>query len=104
MEIVEGEAPGALAELPAPTHVFIGGSGGALRGIIAAAVEKNPAVRIVVNTVTLESTADAIACMRQFRFAEAVQVNVSRSREIGEHRLMTAQNPVTVFTLQGAIG
>ena len=32
--VVEGSAPDALMDLPAPTHVFLGGSGGELKDII----------------------------------------------------------------------
>ena len=103
LEIVEGTAPDALAALPAPTHAFIGGSSGNLREILAALLEKNPAVRIVLNTVTVESQSEAVACAKEYGFEtfEAVTVNVARSKQAGRYHLMTAQNPVTVFVLQG---
>ncbi|MBO6011862.1 MAG: precorrin-6A reductase, partial [Oscillospiraceae bacterium] len=50
--VVCGKAPDALAELPAPTHVFIGGSSGNLVSIMDAALAKNPAARIVITAVT----------------------------------------------------
>ena len=37
---VSGRAPDALQELPAPTHVFVGGSGGALEQILKTALEQ----------------------------------------------------------------
>ena len=100
---VFGSAPEALEDLPAPTHVFIGGSGGNLREIIEVCLSKNPGVRIVINTVTLESQTEAFECASEFGFDvfEAVSVNVSRSRKLGRYNMMTAQNPVMVFTLQG---
>ncbi|MDQ9749141.1 hypothetical protein RFZ03_00390, partial [Acinetobacter baumannii] len=57
LTIVPGHAPEALAALPPPTHVFVGGSGGQMSAILAAARAKNPAVRIVAAAVTLESLA-----------------------------------------------
>ena len=103
LEIVEGTAPEALGELPAPTHAFIGGSSGNLREILAVLLEKNPAVRIVLNTVTVESQSEVTACAKEYGFEkfEAVTVNVARSKQVGRYHLMTAQNPVTVFVLQG---
>ena len=102
IEVVEGEAPGALADLPSPTHVFIGGSSGRLREIIVAAVQKNPAARIVVNTVTMESAAEAFECMNSFEYTDVVQTSVSRAHSVGGYHMMNAMNPVTVFTMQGA--
>ena len=103
IKIVHGSAPEALADLPAPTHVFIGGSGGNLSEIIRECLVKNPDVRIVINTVTLESQAEAFDCASQYHFEyfEAVSVNISRSRKLGRYNMMMAQNPVMVFTLQG---
>ncbi len=103
--VVSGKAPEALAGLPAPTHAFIGGSGGCLRGILDVLLEKNPGVRIVVNTVTLESQAEAFSCAKEYGFDtfEAVTLNVSRSKTAGPYHLMSAQNPVTVFLMQKRI-
>ena len=42
LEIVEGLAPEALKDLPAPTHAFIGGSSGNLKEIVKLLLEKNP--------------------------------------------------------------
>ncbi len=103
--VVSGKAPEALCGLPAPTHAFIGGSGGRLRGILDVLLEKNPGVRIVINTVTLESQAEAFSCAKEYGFDtfEAVTLNVSRSKTAGPYHLMSAQNPVTVFLMQKRI-
>lgn len=102
LEIVPGRAPEACRELPAPTHVFIGGSAGNLREIVALVLEKNPAARLVMTAVTLESAAEMTGIMKEFAFAEtdAVCLNAARSRAAGPYHLMTAQNPVYIFTLQ----
>ena len=55
LEVIKGEAPEALKSLPAPTHVFIGGSSGNLSQIVDLLMEKNPEVRIVINCITLET-------------------------------------------------
>ena len=100
--IVHGCAPDALEALSAPTHAFIGGTGGNLRAILNLLLAKNPNVRIVMNTVTLESQTEAFACAKEFGFEifEAVSVNISRTRKAGSYNLMSAQNPVTVFVMQ----
>lgn len=102
LEIVPGRAPEACRELPAPTHVFIGGSGGGLGEMIALVLEKNPSARLVMTAVTLESVAEMNRAAKEFDFTEVdvACLNVSRGRTAGPYRLMTAQNPVYVFTLQ----
>ncbi len=101
--VVSGSAPEALSDLPAPTHVFIGGSGGNLKEIIEAALLKNPRVRIVLNTVTAETFAEATAAIRALRLQneEIVELNVSRSRKVGAYHMMTAQNPVYIISCEG---
>jgi len=102
LEIISGSAPAACRELPAPGYVFLGGSSGNLREIIALVLEKAPAARIVVSAVTLESVAEMERIVREFSFtdAEITCLNVTRSRKAGAYHLMTAQNPVYLFTLQ----
>ena len=86
-----------------PTHAFIGGSSGNLREILAVLLEKNPDVRIVINAITVETQTEAAECAKLFGFKEyeTVSVNIARSRKLGRYHMMTAQNPVSVITLQG---
>ena len=100
LEVICGTAPEACAGLPAPTHVFLGGTAGNLHAILQTALEKNPQVRIVAAAVTLESAAALTACMAEFSKAECVQMQVSRAKPAGPYHLMQAQNPVFLFTLQ----
>ncbi|MBR4158184.1 MAG: precorrin-6A reductase [Oscillospiraceae bacterium] len=103
VEVIEGEAPEALESLEAPTHVFIGGSSGNLKSILECVLRKNPAARIVMKTVTVESFAEATACLKSMplRDAEFTELNVSRGRKLGRYNLMTAQNPVYVISCTG---
>ena len=101
--VTEGSAPGALRDLPAPTHVFIGGSGGELKAVMELVLEKNPSARIVVNTVTAETFAAALEAVKTLpvRDVEIVELAVSRARKAGSYHLMTAQNPVYLFSCRG---
>ena len=103
VQVIQGAAPDALRDLPAPTHVFVGGSGGELKEILALALEKNPAARIVVNTVTAETFALALDAMKTLPVTEVelVELSVSRGRPVGGYHLMTAQNPVYLFSCKG---
>ena len=100
---VRGAAPEACAGLPAPTHVFIGGSGGRMEEIITLALGKNPGVRIVATAVTLETAAELTACLRRFpaERTEVLSLQAARGRAAGAYHLMTAQNPVYIFVMRG---
>ena len=100
MQIIPGPAPEACRALPAPTHVFLGGTSGSVRDILALLLEKNPHVRIVATAVTLESVSALSSCMADFEIAECVSVQVSKASPLGRYHLMQAQNPVYIFTLQ----
>lgn len=101
--VVPGTAPEVLRALPAPTHVFIGGSSGRLKDILALALEKNPRVRIVINAVTAETFCEALEAMKTLPVGEPdiVQLSAARGRKLGGHHLMTAQNPVFILSCTG---
>lgn len=104
MTVVEGEAPGRLENLPAPTHVFIGGSGGRLPDIIEAVRRKNPRARFVVNAVTLETMAELQRLPEQFpeyEDMELLQVSVAAARKLGRYHLMRGENPVMIAAFGG---
>lgn len=102
---IKGAAPEALAELPVPTHVFIGGSGGRLNEILTFVFEKNPTVTVVLNAVTLETQAEILNCAKRLPLSsfEAVSVSVARARQTGGCHLAAAQNPVWIYTLRGGV-
>ena len=100
LQIVAGAAPEACRALPAPTHVFLGGTAGHAREILALALQKNPHVRIVAAAVTLESVSELTACLQEFSKTETVCVQVARARQAGHYHLMLGQNPVYIFTMQ----
>ena len=92
LHIIPGEAPQALADLPEPTHVFLGGTGRQAKEILACI----PAgVRICATAVTLESVQELAALLPDF---EAAQIAVSRLEKVGGYRMFRAQNPVFVFS------
>ena len=103
LTVVPGLAPEVCRELPAPTHVFIGGSAGNMRQILEEILGKNPNARIVATAVTLESIAELTQCMKAipFAFTEVVSMTVARDRKAGPYHLMMGQNPIFIFTMQG---
>lgn len=102
--VVEGEAPECLPPLPTPTHVFIGGSSGNLMDIIDYLMALNREIRVVLNAVSLETLAEIRELETRYGLELDVrQIQVSRSRKLGSHHLMQAQNPVYIvaFTMNG---
>lgn len=101
--IIEGLAPEALKELPAPTHAFIGGSSGNMKEILELLLEKNPRIRVVINTITLESIGEALQCMKELPFTDVdiAAVSTAKSKALGRYHLMFGQNPVYVVSASG---
>ena len=97
--LVEGLAPAALSDLPAPDAVFIGGSKGSLAAIVDAALDKNPDARICVSAIALESLSAAVTALTaKGRTVQVSQIAVSRAKAVGGLHLMMAQNPIYLIT------
>ena len=97
--LVEGLAPVALSDLPAPDAVFIGGSKGSLAAIVDAALDKNPDARICVSAIALETLSAAVAALTaKGRTVQVSQIAVSRAKAVGGLHLMMAQNPIYLIT------
>ena len=100
MQIVEGRAPDALEALPAPDCVFVGGSGGGMRRILTLAKEKNPAVRVAVTAIALETLEEARHALQDLGFAnvEVSQLAAARGKAVGPYTMLTALNPVFILS------
>ena len=103
LQIIEGTAPEALESLEAPTHAFIGGSSGNMEKILETLLQKNPAVRIVVNCIALESVSEAVQCMKTLPVTdvEIVQLSVSRAKTVGKYHMMMGENPIYIVSCTG---
>lgn len=101
LKAIEGTAPEALFELPPPTHVFLGGSGGKFEDIVETVWTKNPFARIVVNAITVETLAEVSEYVKRHPKIQSdfVQIQSSRGRKAGNYHLMTGMNPVFIMTL-----
>lgn len=106
VQVIEGTAPEALRDLPAPTHVFIGGSSGNLWEILKLCLEKNPSVRVVLNAITLETVSEANRCLKELPFTETeiVQIQAAKAKKAGPYQMMMGQNPVYIFSARGQGG
>ena len=98
ISVITAKAPEQFDELPIPTHVFIGGSGGNMKEILSALYEKNPHMRVVINAITLETICEVKEVISQFKVVneEIVQMQVNRAKQSGKYHLMQAENPVWI--------
>ena len=91
MVVVEGEAPAALAELPDPDRVFVGGGG--LNVLESVMGRLRPDGVVVATYAALDRAAAAAS-----RLGHVVQIAVSRGVPLGGSGALrlAAENPVFV--------
>ena len=99
LRLVEGRAPEALADLPAPDAVFIGGTKGGMEEIVDAVLGKNPRARICISAIAVETLSAAVTALTTRGLeASVTQIAVSRTRPAGGLHLLCANNPTFLIT------
>ncbi len=100
VQLVEGDAPQCLEELPDPDRVFIGGSGGHLWEILELVDQRLAAGgRIVLNAITLDTLTAANEYFGNAGYeVEVVTVNIARTRPLTSYKMFEAYNPVYILT------
>ncbi|MGV9313218.1 precorrin-6y C5,15-methyltransferase (decarboxylating) subunit CbiE [Streptomyces sp. NPDC003691] len=99
LRVVTGSAPGALAGLPRPDAVFIGG-GLTAPGLLDACWQAlGPGGRLVANTVTLESEALLAAAHRRHG-GELVRLATARAVPVGGFTGWRQAMPVTQWAVE----
>ena len=83
LKIVEGAAPGALVDLPAPEAVFIGGGVGAAFPACWEALKRGG--RMVVNAVTIETQGELAELARRYG-GELIQLQFAVATPVGRFR------------------
>ena len=98
LEVIAGEAPEALSDLPVPTHAFIGGTCGRFAEICDLLRMKNPRIRIVVNAVSLETISAVTSYLKEHTplHLDVVQIAAAKAKQLGEFHLLTGMNPVMI--------
>ena len=94
LEIVEAAAPDALAGLPTPDAIFVGGGAGDPAVLDAAARALRPRGRLVVNAVTVKTEA-ALLARHATLGGELTRIAISRAGPIGAETGWRAAMPVT---------
>jgi precorrin-6B C5,15-methyltransferase / cobalt-precorrin-6B C5,C15-methyltransferase len=94
LDVVQGSAPEALASLPPPHAVFVGGGAGAPGVLDAASAALRAGGRLVINAVTLETEAQLIARHAALG-GELIRIAISRAGAVGGRTGWRAALPVT---------
>jgi precorrin-6Y C5,15-methyltransferase (decarboxylating) len=98
LEVVEGRAPEALAGLPAPDAVFVGG-GATGQGLLEACwAALRPGGRLVANAVTVESEA-VLATWFAGVGGDLVRIAVQRAEPVGGFTGWRSAMPVTIWSV-----
>jgi precorrin-6Y C5,15-methyltransferase (decarboxylating) len=100
LEIIHGEAPAVLDNLPSPDKAFVGGSSGNMDGILETLLKLNPAVKITANAITLQTINEIVTGFNKHGItnSDIVCVNIAQAKKIGGYDMMMAQNPVYIIT------
>ncbi len=100
--LIEGKAPEVLNNDIQPDRVFIGGTKGNMDNILkwAAGFDKN--IIVVINSITIESTYEAMESLEKngFENIEIINISISKSMKAGNKHLMKAINPVYIITAE----
>ena len=99
LQLVAGHAPEALAGLPAPDAIFIGG-GVTVPGVLDdcwAALK--PGGRLLANAVTLQSEA-ALVSFREQHGGELLRLTVAQAQPLGGFDTWRAALPITLLTVR----
>jgi len=98
MELVCGRAPEALALLPDPDRIFIGGSGGALGAIIKECGLRLRPGGIMAASAVLAATAEQAPDLMRANGLEVEVRRVAVTRFPGEQEKEQHFNPITIIT------
>ena len=62
----------------------------------------NPNIRVVITAISMETICEIkeILTLYPIENQEIVQIQVSRTKEVGKYHLMQAENPVWIFAFE----
>ena len=99
LQLVEGQAPQVLRDLPAPDAVFIGGTKGNMEEIVDLTLYKNRLARVCVSAIAVETLSAAVTALTSHGLeAQVTQIAVSRTKAAGGLHLLMANNPTFLIT------
>lgn len=100
MTAIHGKAPERLDEFPNPDAVFLGGTGGNMKDLLATIAGRlNEGGRIVLNAATIENLAKAVETFKELGLTVSIiQAQISRSKPILNMTRFVPLNPIYIIT------
>lgn len=100
VDVLAGEAPAALAGLPAPSAVFIGGSGGQLEAILDCVAQSAvPGCRVTATFALLENMLEAYGWMKTAGWEPSLmQAQLAYSSTIAGGTRLLPSNPIFILS------
>lgn len=104
IEVIFGEASEKIEDIEAPSHVFIGGSGGDLELIVDKIYKKNENATVVITAITLET----IACINEivkkyanlgYRYDMSF-ISFANNKTVANYNMMIGGNPVLIARIK----
>ena len=104
IKVIFGEASEKIEDIEAPSHVFIGGSGGDLELIVDKIYKKNENATVVITAITLET----IACINEIvkKYAnlgykyDMSFISFANNKTVANYNMMIGGNPVLIARIK----
>lgn len=104
IEVIFGEASEKIEDIEAPSHVFIGGSGGDLELIVDKIYKKNENATVVITAITLET----IVCINEIvkKYAnlgykyDMSFISFANNKTVANYNMMIGGNPVLIARIK----
>jgi cobalt-precorrin-6B (C15)-methyltransferase len=100
VQVIFGNAPDAMLNLPEVDAVIIGGSA-SLREVIQASFRKlKTKGRLIINAILLETVYKAVDEIKKLNFKDldVTQLFVAKGREVKSGTMMLARNPIIIIS------
>jgi cobalt-precorrin-6B (C15)-methyltransferase len=100
-EVMLGKAQDVLPNMPQVEAIVVGGTWGDAKQVIELAVDRlKKGGRIVIDTILIETTYQALAAINELELNEidVTQVIISKSRKVTTGTMMLARNPVMIIS------
>ena len=97
LHIRRGRIKDVIKELPQPDRVFLGGSEGELREVIAYLESLPRKVHFVMTAVTMETLAEAMALLSAKETFSYTQVQIGTSHMVGSYHTTKMNHPVWIM-------
>lgn len=104
VEVIFGEASEKIEDLEAPSHVFIGGSGGDLELIVDKIYKKNENATVVITAITLETIAGINEIVKKYANLgykyDMSFISFANNKTVANYNMMIGGNPVLIARIK----